>query len=252
MTYQEFINNILSTRGRFGCQDKYHERHHILPKCLGGTNDEKNLIDLYADEHYIAHELLAQENPHNKGLQYALWTMSRCTKVQNNDRYVPTEEQYKNAREAFSKAMSGENNPLYGKKMTDEQKQKLSESLKKSPAHRKHMEEMWKNNKGRTPPNKGVSPSKETIQKLKEYRNSKEFKAKVSKKCQSMTWMEILYALMVLLLMLQQILVEVQITLAEFCVAKEILIKDFCGNTLRQKLKYNPMKNMTTQKLCTK
>ena len=44
------------------------------------------------------------------------------------------------------------------------------------------MEEMWKNNKGRTPPNKGVSPSKETIQKLKEYRNSKEFKAKVSKK----------------------------------------------------------------------
>lgn len=182
MTYQEFINNILSTRGRFGCQDKYHERHHILPKCLGGTNDEKNLIDLYADEHYIAHELLAQENPHNKGLQYALWTMSRCTKVQNNDRYVPTEEQYKNAREAFSKAMSGENNPLYGKKMTDEQKQKLSESLKKSPAHRKHMEEMWKNNKGRTPPNKGVSPSKETIQKLKEYRNSKEFKAKVSKK----------------------------------------------------------------------
>ena len=187
MTYQEFINNILSTRGRFECQDKYHERHHIIPKCLGGTNDEENLIDLYANEHYIAHELLALENPHNKGLQYALWTMSRCTKVQNNDRYIPTEEQYKNAREAFSKAMSGENSPSYGKKMTNEQKQRLSESLKKSPAHRKHLEEMWENNRGKPAHNKGISPSEESIQKMKEYRNSKEFKLKVSKKISKYT-----------------------------------------------------------------
>ena len=30
---------------------------------MGGTNDKNNLIDLYAHEHFIAHKILAQENP---------------------------------------------------------------------------------------------------------------------------------------------------------------------------------------------
>lgn len=65
ITYQNFINNILNTRGRFNCGKEYHERHHIIPKCLNGTNDKNNLIDLYAKEHFIAHKLLALENPNN-------------------------------------------------------------------------------------------------------------------------------------------------------------------------------------------
>ena len=55
MTYNEFIDNILKSRGRFCCGDEYHERHHIVPKCMGGTNDKENLIDLFAKEHYVAH-----------------------------------------------------------------------------------------------------------------------------------------------------------------------------------------------------
>ena len=31
ITYKEFIQNILDTRGRFGCGDEYHEKHHIIP-----------------------------------------------------------------------------------------------------------------------------------------------------------------------------------------------------------------------------
>ena len=72
LTYNEFIQNILDTRGRFGVHEgEYKERHHVIPKCLGGTNDKNNLIDLYAKEHYIAHKLLALENPSNNGLQFA-------------------------------------------------------------------------------------------------------------------------------------------------------------------------------------
>lgn len=65
--YSDFIRNILDTRGRF-CIPKgeYKERHHIIPKCIGGTNDEDNLIDLYAHEHFIAHELLAKETNHKQ------------------------------------------------------------------------------------------------------------------------------------------------------------------------------------------
>lgn len=38
-TYDSFIKNIIETRGQFGCGEEYHERHHIIPKCLGGSND---------------------------------------------------------------------------------------------------------------------------------------------------------------------------------------------------------------------
>ena len=48
VTYEEFINNIIQTRDRFACGDEYHERHHIIPKCIGGTDDKDNLIDLFA------------------------------------------------------------------------------------------------------------------------------------------------------------------------------------------------------------
>ena len=64
MTYKEFIDNILNTRGRFAIpKNEYKERHHIIPKCMGGNNEKDNLIDLYAREHFIAHKLLVEENP---------------------------------------------------------------------------------------------------------------------------------------------------------------------------------------------
>lgn len=62
ITYDEFIQNILDNRGRFNCGDEYCERHHMLPKCMGGTDDKNNLIDLFAKEHFEVHRLLAMEN----------------------------------------------------------------------------------------------------------------------------------------------------------------------------------------------
>ena len=66
LTYKDFINNIIKVRGRFACGDEYHEKHHILPKCMGGTDEKDNLIDLFAREHFEAHRLLALENPENE------------------------------------------------------------------------------------------------------------------------------------------------------------------------------------------
>lgn len=36
----------------------YVEKHHIIPKSLGGSNEKGNLVFLSAKEHYIAHRLL--------------------------------------------------------------------------------------------------------------------------------------------------------------------------------------------------
>ena len=36
----------------------YYERHHIIPKSLGGPNTKSNLVKLVPRQHYIAHLLL--------------------------------------------------------------------------------------------------------------------------------------------------------------------------------------------------
>jgi hypothetical protein len=38
----------------------YKERHHIIPKSLGGTDSKSNLVDVTAREHFILHYLLTK------------------------------------------------------------------------------------------------------------------------------------------------------------------------------------------------
>ena len=103
-TYKDFITNILNTRGRHGCGNEYHESHHIIPKCMGGSNEKENLIDLYAREHFIAHKLLAQENPNNAGLLSAYSVMALMKNGNQQGREI-TPEEYELARISFSNAM---------------------------------------------------------------------------------------------------------------------------------------------------
>jgi hypothetical protein len=46
--------------------ETYCERHHIIPKCLGGSNFCLNIVKLTAEEHYLAHQLLVRLYPKNK------------------------------------------------------------------------------------------------------------------------------------------------------------------------------------------
>ena len=154
LTYQAFIDNILQTRGRFACGNEYHERHHIVPKCLGGTNEENNLIDLFAREHFEAHRLLALENPENNGLQYAWWNMCQIQGNDGQDRYIPTAEEFEQARKICSKLSSernlGENHPMFGLHHTEQTKEKMSKAHKgqmtgeKNPMFGKHHNKEWK------------------------------------------------------------------------------------------------------------
>ena len=121
ITYKEFIENILNTRGRFACGDEYYEKHHIVPKCLGGTNSRDNLIDLYAREHFVAHRLLALENPENNGLAHAWTLMSR---INNHDgKYEVTPEEYEEARKKYITLMKG-------KSFSEEHRMKIGKANK--------------------------------------------------------------------------------------------------------------------------
>lgn len=54
----------------------FSEKHHIIPKCLGGLDDEKNLVWLTPREHWLAHKLLLKIFPNEPKIQQALWMMS--------------------------------------------------------------------------------------------------------------------------------------------------------------------------------
>lgn len=55
-TYNRLIEQARG-RERPSC---YTERHHIIPRSLGGTNHRSNLVYLTAREHFIAHLLLTK------------------------------------------------------------------------------------------------------------------------------------------------------------------------------------------------
>ena len=129
--YSDYINRILANRENKKDEKEYMEKHHITPKCLGGSNFKSNLIWLYAQDHYFAHELLARENPHDKSLAWAWWNMSNGSG--KDERYKVNADQYAEARKNFVKNISGEKHPFFGKSMSEETKQKMIATKKANP-----------------------------------------------------------------------------------------------------------------------
>lgn len=53
----------------------YSERHHIIPKCLDGTNSKTNIVRLTVKEHYVCHKLLCEIYPNENKLK---WCFGEC------------------------------------------------------------------------------------------------------------------------------------------------------------------------------
>lgn len=132
--YKRTYDNLMETRrnlDRTNCTD-YLETHHIIPRCLGGTNDKDNLIKLTVREHIIAHLLLMNIYPSNLKLLWAVNCMINC---RQGEKYFSVRELAKQRER-----MSGKNNPMYGKrgalspnfgkKLSEDTKRKISQSKK--------------------------------------------------------------------------------------------------------------------------
>lgn len=52
--YTKWYFNIIESAQRQE-MDGYTEKHHIIPKSLGGSNDKTNIVKLTAREHFICH-----------------------------------------------------------------------------------------------------------------------------------------------------------------------------------------------------
>ena len=75
MNYTDHYDRLMA-RARSRVLTGYKERHHVLPKCIGGGNEPSNLVDLTAEEHYVAHQLLVKIYPTVTGLAAAVLRMA--------------------------------------------------------------------------------------------------------------------------------------------------------------------------------
>lgn len=75
--YQRWYNDIV-LRGKTRVLDCYRERHHILPRSLGGDDYEENIVDLTYREHFLVHWLLTKiyEGQARRAMVYALHCMT--------------------------------------------------------------------------------------------------------------------------------------------------------------------------------
>jgi hypothetical protein len=163
MNYQKIYNKIVE-RAKNTIREGYLERHHIVPKCLGGSDDSSNLVLLTAREHYLCHWLLAKQT-NDKRLWLAFSMMSVTS---DKHQRIKNGRLFERAKIARSYAMSGSGNPMYGRKSacvghTEETKEKIRQSKlgkKRTPFSRSAASQETKDrisaaNKGRVAHNKG-------------------------------------------------------------------------------------------------
>ena len=80
------IYNALVSRASAREESKDYEKHHIVPRCMGGSNDSDNLCNLTPREHFIAHQLLTKMYPDNNDLAYAVLMMTTGYEGRINNR----------------------------------------------------------------------------------------------------------------------------------------------------------------------
>ena len=79
MNYAAHYDKLIF-RARTRILDCYRERHHVIPKCMGGSNARDNIVELTGAEHYVAHQLLIKMYPDHPWLSVAAVRMSKqCT-----------------------------------------------------------------------------------------------------------------------------------------------------------------------------
>jgi hypothetical protein len=126
-----YYNIIISAQSRTSVVG-YTEKHHIIPKSLGGDNSSSNLVRLSGREHFVCHWLLTKmvnNTRHKFQLAKALNCMQWLITA-DQERYKISGRKFENIRENYSKIFSenqkGKHNHMYGKIVSAETREKLA------------------------------------------------------------------------------------------------------------------------------
>ncbi len=131
MNYEKIYNRLIqSAFGRLREDYEYLERHHITPLCIGGVDDDSNIVLLTAREHFVAHQLLTKIHPDTPSLIYAAHRMTLFAEHQRdrskNRMYSWLKNRLYAAQSAKLKGKSWEE--IYGAAKAHDMKERLAES----------------------------------------------------------------------------------------------------------------------------
>lgn len=168
MDYQSVYQKLIIKAQSRQKPDCYTERHHIMPKSLGGSDDSDNLVALTAREHFIAHLLLAKIFG-GPMIIAAFLMMNFNNKKYNARQYAWLKEEY---RKLPGPATGVKHSEATKKKMrkkvvSDLTKIKISSARKGTKATDETKQKMSKNNKGAGNAFYGKTHSDESLLKMK-------------------------------------------------------------------------------------
>jgi hypothetical protein len=118
--YFRIIENAKSQKRT---KDHNFERHHIIPRCMNGTDDNDNLVYLTHREHYVCHLILCKMVQDRQ----LLFKLVKAVLFMQNTRIV-TSRQYE-----FIKLYShqvGTDHPLHGRPISQSHKANISKAQK--------------------------------------------------------------------------------------------------------------------------
>ena len=159
MDYQKHYNNLIN-RAKHRLLEGYTENHHIIPRCIGGSNDSTNLVALTPEEHYVAHQLLVKIYPDEPKLVYAAHMMGNTRKGNKSYGWL---------RKRLSESMKGKDAWNKGKITPEEIRQKQSNSMKGKNKGNTYGEK----NKNRIPWNKGIPCTEECRKNISDAKKGK-------------------------------------------------------------------------------
>lgn len=105
MDYLKIYNSLINNaKNKTYDKDEYFEVHHVIPKCLDGSDDSHNLVKLSGREHFVAHWLLFRLYPTNKQIAAAFHITAFGTNCRDTRKkhqgYVPSSRAIAEARAA--------------------------------------------------------------------------------------------------------------------------------------------------------
>lgn len=159
---QEYLDFIIEARDRYD-PERCSEWHHVIPKCIDHDKKFRDQgVQINGDDHFRAHRKLVDcfsTGDYKRRLGYALHMMMRGRQGRVEG---VTPEEYEESKETFRKSVTGskrsdetkkrlsetlgdgrlkgEGHPLYGKYLSEETKEKISQSIQRAWTPEKRLE----------------------------------------------------------------------------------------------------------------
>lgn len=105
-----YISLIANAQNRQILFGTYTEKHHIIPRSMGGDDVAENLVKLTAKEHFVAHLLLVKmtDGVYHRKMSFALWKMTQNSSKQPK-RHKTTAARYQSIKQMMAKNISEHN-----------------------------------------------------------------------------------------------------------------------------------------------